>query len=111
MTIINLLVASAIVCMFGYGINNANPQHVRASVSQKEREVSMAMLNHGLSSYYYSHNGEYPDVINGDVLKIMGLERLNLTGFEYLKNSDGTYSLRYVAGSDGNITGHAGNST
>lgn len=111
MTIINLLVASAIVCMFGYGLNNVNTHQMRDSVSVKEREVSMAMLNHGLASYYYSHNGEYPDVINGDVLKLMGLERLNLTGFEYLRNSDGSYSLRYVAGSDGNITGHAGNSS
>lgn len=111
MTLVNFVIGAVIITMFGYGVNNINTQQIKATVIEKEREVTMSMMAHGLSSYYYSHDGEYPDSINKDVLVVMGLQGLDLTGFEYFKNADGTYSFHYVPGSKGNITGHAGDNS
>ena len=108
MTIAGFVIGAVIVTMFSYGLSNINPQQMKGAVAEKEREVTVSMMAHGLSSYYYSHDGEYPDEINKDVLEIMGLKELNLKGFEYKKNLDGTYSLRYVEGTTGNITGYTG---
>mgnify|MGYP004570509971 CR=1 FL=1 len=104
----DFIIGAVVVSMFSYGLNNINTQQVKTAVIEKERAVTMSMMTYGLSYYYYSHNKEYPDVINHDVLVIMGLQGLDLTGFEYLKLADGTYSFHYVPGSKGNITGHAG---
>lgn len=105
MLMANFVIAATVVAMLGYGINNINSKQMQTAVTEKEREVSMAMLKRGLASYYYSHSSTYPDAVNRDVLRIMGLEGLDVTGFNYTLNADGTYTLIY-SGGEGNIGGN-----
>ena len=91
--LIKVLIAIAIILMMT-GPLPIKSQSMKASISDKEIEAMITIIDKAVVSYYVSHAGVLPTELNGDVRLIMGLGNIDMTPFTYAKVDDNTFSLQ-----------------
>lgn len=91
--LIKLLVAIAVILMMT-GPLPIKSQSMKASITDKEVETMITILDKSIVSYYVSHAGMLPTELDGDVRLIMGLENIDMTPFTYVKVDDNTFRLQ-----------------
>lgn len=67
------------------------PKSLNHSIQDDHLKSQAYMTDAALISYYRFH-GEYPDKLNANTLRIMGLDGIDISKFTYVKNND-TYTL------------------
>ena len=103
-----LALALAIMLFSGSGLSGFGISSFKSSISDKELETSTAILDKAIISWYTNHSGVVPDVISADMIKIMGLEDMDVSKFTYTKLADNKFSL--VVQLSGNRTLSSANS-
>ena len=91
--LIKVLIAIAIILMMT-GPLPIKSQSMKASISDKEIEAMITIIDKAVVSYYVSHAGVLPTELNGDVRLIMGLGNIDMTPFTYAKVDDNTFRLQ-----------------
>ena len=91
--LIKVLIAIAIILMMT-GPLPIKSQSMKASISDKEIEAMITIIDKAVVSYYVSHAGVLPTELNGDVRLIMGLGNIDMTPFTYVKVDDNTFRLQ-----------------
>ena len=91
--LIKVLIAIAIILMMT-GPLPIKSQSMKASISDKEIEAMITIIDKAVVSYYVSHAGILPTELNGDVRLIMGLGNIDMTPFTYAKVDDNTFRLQ-----------------
>lgn len=91
--LIKLLVAIAILLVMA-GSMPISSQSMKDSITDKEIETMITILDKSIVSYYVSHAGMLPTEIDEDVRLIMGLENIDMTPFTYVKVDDNTFRLQ-----------------
>ena len=91
--LIKVLIAIAIILMMT-GPLPIKSQSIKASISDKEIEAMITIIDKAVVSYYVSHAGVLPTELNGDVRLIMGLGNIDMTPFTYAKVDDNTFRLQ-----------------
>ena len=90
---IKLLIALAIILVMT-GPLPLKSQSMKNTISDKEVETMITILDKAVVSYYISHAGVLPAELNSDVRLIMGLENIDITPFNYVKVDDNTFRLQ-----------------
>lgn len=93
LTRVILALALAIMLFSGSGINGFSISSFKSSIHDKEVETSTAILDKAIVSWYTNHSGVVPDNISADMIKIMGLEDMDVTMFTYTKVADNQFRL------------------
>ena len=72
----------------GFSINS-----FKTSAQDKEIEANTTILDKAIVSWYCNHSGEVPSSLSSDMIKMMGLEDMDVSHFTYTKVSDNTFTL------------------
>lgn len=87
------------ITMISY-INTTNSQSLKESVTDREMEMTAAMLDKEIVSYYCNHSGTLPEKLDALTLRTMGFTNifnnkilLELDKYEYKKTSDNSFLL------------------
>lgn len=93
--LVRLMLAMALVIMlFGYsGMNGFSIGSFKSSASDKILESNTAILDKAIVSWYCNHSGVVPDHIDVNVIKIMGLEDMDVNNLTYTKIADNKFTL------------------
>ena len=93
--LVRLMLAMALVIMlFGYsGMNGFSIGSFKSSASDKILESNTAILDTAIVSWYCHHSGVVPDHIDVNVIKIMGLEDMDVNNLTYTKIADNKFTL------------------
>lgn len=93
--LVRLMLAMALVIMlFGYsGMNGFSIGSFKSSARDKILESNTAILDKAIVSWYCNHSGVVPDHIDGNVIKIMGLEDMDVNNLTYTKIADNKFTL------------------
>lgn len=93
--LVRLMLAMALVIMlFGYsGMNGFSIGSFKSSASDKILESNTAILDKAIVSWYCNHSGVVPDQIDTNVIKIMGLEDMDVNNLTYTKIADNKFTL------------------
>lgn len=93
--LVRLMLAMALVTMlFGYsGMNGFSIGSFKSSASDKILESNTAILDKAIVSWYCNHSGVVPDHIDVNVIKIMGLEDMDVNNLTYTKIADNKFTL------------------
>lgn len=93
--LVRLMLAMALVIMlFGYsGMNGFSIGSFKSSASDKILESNTAILDKAIVSWYCHHSGIVPDHIDVNVIKIMGLEDMDVNNLTYTKIADNKFTL------------------
>lgn len=93
--LIRLMLAMALVIMLlGYsGMNGFSIGSFKSSARDKILESNTAILDKAIVSWYCNHSGVVPDHIDGNVIKIMGLEDMDVNNLTYTKIADNKFTL------------------
>lgn len=93
--LVRLMLAMALVIMlFGYsGMNGFSIGSFKSSASDKILEANTAILDKAIVSWYCNHSGVVPDHIDVNVIKIMGLEDMDINNLTYTKIADNKFTL------------------
>lgn len=92
---VRLLLAMVLAVMFfaGSGIDGFSIKSLRSSISDKEIETNTVILDSAIVSWYCNHSGVVPDHIDVNVIKIMGLEDMDVNNLTYTKIADNKFTL------------------
>lgn len=93
--LVRLMLAMALVIMlFGYsGMNGFSIGSFKSSASDKILESNTAILDKAIVSWYCNHSGVVPDHLDANVIKIMGLEDMDVNNLTYTKIADNKFTL------------------
>lgn len=86
------------ITMISY-INTTNSHSLKESVTDREMEITAAMLDKEIVSYYCNHGGTLPDKLDTFTLRTMGFNNvfnkalIELDKYEYKKISDNSFRL------------------
>lgn len=88
-----LAMALAVMLFAGSGIDGFSIKSLRSSISDKEIETNTVILDSAIVSWYCHHSGVVPDHIDVNVIKIMGLEDMDVNNLNYTKIADNKFTL------------------
>lgn len=88
-----LALALAVMLFSGSGLSGFSIASFKSSISDKELETSTAILDKAIISWYTNHSGVIPDNISADMIKIMGLEDMDVSKFTYNKLAANRFTL------------------
>lgn len=88
-----LAMALAVMLFAGSGIDGVSIKSLRASISDKEIETNTTILDSAIVSWYCHHSGVVPENLSSDMIKIMGLEDMDVSMFTYKKTADDQFTL------------------
>lgn len=93
--LVRLMLAMALVIMlFGYsGMNGFSIGSFKSSASDKILESNTAILDKAIVSWYCNHSGVVPDHLDVNVIKMMGLEDMDVNNLTYTKIADNKFTL------------------
>ena len=91
--LIKLLIAIAVILMMA-GPLPMKSQSMKASITDKEVETMITILDKSIVSYYISHAGNLPSALDQNALVIMGLENIDMSPFSYVKVDANTFRLQ-----------------
>lgn len=88
-----LALVLAIMLFGGSGLSGFGLNSFKNSIKDKELETSTALLDKSIVSWYCNHSGVVPEAITTDMIKIMGLEDMDVSQFTYHKLADNKFTL------------------
>lgn len=88
-----LAMALAVMLFAGSGIDGFSIKSLRSSISDKEIETNTTILDSAIVSWYCHHSGVVPENLSSDMIKIMGLEDMDVSMFTYQKVADDQFTL------------------
>ena len=93
--LVRLMLAMALAIMlFGYsGMNGFSIGSFKSASSDKILEANTSILDKAIISWYCNHSGVVPDHIDTNVIKIMGLEDMDVSNLTYTKVADNKFTL------------------
>lgn len=93
--LVRLMLAMALIIMlFGYsGMDGFSISSFKSSASDKILEANTSILDKAIISWYCNHSGVVPDHIDTNVIKIMGLEDMDVSNLTYTKVADNKFTL------------------
>lgn len=91
--LIKLLVAIAILLVMA-GPMPISSQSMKDSITDKEIETLITIIDKSIVSYYISHAGNLPSALDQNALVIMGLENIDMSPFSYVKVDANTFRLQ-----------------
>lgn len=106
-----LAMALAIMLFGGSGLNGFGITSFKNSVKDKEIEINTTILDKAIISWYCNHSGEVPDTLNADMIKIMGLEDMDVSPFTYTKVADNQFTLTAKLSNEKTLTSTNSNKT
>lgn len=102
------------ITMLSY-VNTTNSHSIKESVSDREIEMTAAMLDKEIVSYYCNHSGMLPEKLDALTLRTMGFTNifnnkilLELDKYEYKKTSDNSFLLNVKLSKSTISTVHSG---
>lgn len=89
-----MLAMALIIMLFGYsGMNGFSIGSFKSASSDKILEANTSILDKAIISWYCNHSGVVPDHIDTNVIKIMGLEDMDVSNLTYTKVADNKFTL------------------
>ena len=89
-----MLAMALIIMLFGYsGMNGFSIGSFKSASSDKILESNTSILDKAIVSWYCNHSGVVPDAIDTNMIKIMGLEDMDVAGLTYTKIADNKFTL------------------
>ena len=89
-----MLAMALVIMLFGYsGMNGFSIGSFKSSASDKILESNTAILDKAIVSWYCNHSGVVPDHLDVNVIKIMGLEDMDVNNLTYTKIADNKFTL------------------
>lgn len=102
------------ITMLSY-VNTTNSHSIKESVSDREIEMTAAMLDKEIVSYYCNHSGMLPEKLDALTLRTMGFTNifnnkilLESDKYEYKKTSDNSFLLNVKLSKSTVSTVHSG---